>query len=77
LRGLTKLGFRENYLTLVREILSRSRGIVLMTGPTGAGKTTTQIKQAAVSAGMNTLPADALAKAIFAQTTIEEVNRVA
>ena len=36
-----------------------------------------QIKQAAVSAGMNTLLADALAKAIFGQTTIEEVIRVA
>jgi type II secretory ATPase GspE/PulE/Tfp pilus assembly ATPase PilB-like protein len=36
-----------------------------------------QIKQAAISAGMNTLLADALAKAIFGQTTIEEVIRVA
>jgi type II secretory ATPase GspE/PulE/Tfp pilus assembly ATPase PilB-like protein len=36
-----------------------------------------RIKQAAVSAGMNTLLGDALAKAIFGQTTIEEVIRVA
>ena len=35
------------------------------------------IKQAAVTAGMNTLLGDALAKAIFGQTTIEEVLRVA
>ena len=36
-----------------------------------------QFKQAAVSAGMATLLADALAKAIVGQTTIEEVIRVA
>jgi type II secretory ATPase GspE/PulE/Tfp pilus assembly ATPase PilB-like protein len=35
------------------------------------------IKQAAVAAGMNTLLGDALSKAIFGQTTIEEVIRVA
>ena len=35
------------------------------------------IKQAAVTAGMNTLLGDALSKAIFGQTTIEEVLRVA
>lgn len=40
-RGLTELGFsRRNYETF-RDILSKSRGIVLVTGPTGAGKTTT------------------------------------
>jgi type IV pilus assembly protein PilB len=40
-RGLEELGFgRKNYATF-RDILSKSRGIVLVTGPTGAGKTTT------------------------------------
>jgi type II secretory ATPase GspE/PulE/Tfp pilus assembly ATPase PilB-like protein len=61
LRGLTELGFSEKNLMLVREILSKSRGIVLVTGP----------------AGMHTLLADALAKAIFGETPIEEVIRVA
>ena len=40
-RGLAELGFSvKNYETF-RDILSKSRGIVLVTGPTGAGKTTT------------------------------------
>ena len=40
-RGLAELGFGpKNYATF-RDILSKSRGIVLVTGPTGAGKTTT------------------------------------
>ena len=40
-RGLSELGFgRKNYATF-RDILTKSRGIVLVTGPTGAGKTTT------------------------------------
>jgi type IV pilus assembly protein PilB len=40
-RGLAELGFtKKNYATF-RDILSKSRGIVLVTGPTGAGKTTT------------------------------------
>jgi type II secretory ATPase GspE/PulE/Tfp pilus assembly ATPase PilB-like protein len=40
-RGLTEIGFsRKNYATF-SDILSKSRGIVLVTGPTGAGKTTT------------------------------------
>jgi len=41
LKGLTELGFSEKNLTLVRDILSKSRGIVLVTGPAGAGTTTT------------------------------------
>ena len=41
IRGLTELGFSKKNLTLFRDILSKSRGIVLVTGPTGAGKTTT------------------------------------
>jgi type II secretory ATPase GspE/PulE/Tfp pilus assembly ATPase PilB-like protein len=40
-RGLTELGFSNKNLALFRDILSKSRGIVLVTGPTGAGKTTT------------------------------------
>jgi type II secretory ATPase GspE/PulE/Tfp pilus assembly ATPase PilB-like protein len=40
-RGLTELGFSNKNLTVFRDILSKSRGIVLVTGPTGAGKTTT------------------------------------
>jgi type II secretory ATPase GspE/PulE/Tfp pilus assembly ATPase PilB-like protein len=40
-RGLTELGLSKKNLTLFRNILSKSRGIVLVTGPTGAGKTTT------------------------------------
>jgi type II secretory ATPase GspE/PulE/Tfp pilus assembly ATPase PilB-like protein len=36
-----------------------------------------QIKQAAVGSGMKTLMEDALAKALFGQTTLEEVLRVA
>ena len=35
------------------------------------------IKQAAVNGGMKTLMDDALAKAIFGQTSLEEVIRVA
>jgi type II secretory ATPase GspE/PulE/Tfp pilus assembly ATPase PilB-like protein len=60
LRGLTELGFSEKNLRLVRHILSKSRGIVLVTG-----------------LAMATLLADALAKAIVGQTTIQEVIRVA
>jgi type IV pilus assembly protein PilB len=40
-RGLTELGFTRKNYALFRDILSKSRGIVLVTGPTGAGKTTT------------------------------------
>lgn len=40
-RGLEELGFTRKNLALFRDILSKSRGIVLVTGPTGAGKTTT------------------------------------
>ena len=36
-----------------------------------------QIKMASVEAGMKTLLDDALAKALFGQTTLEEVLRVA
>ena len=40
MRGLSELGFSEKNLRLVRDILSKSRGIVLVTGPAGAGTTT-------------------------------------
>ena len=40
-RGLAEIGFSRRNLETFRDILSRSRGIVLVTGPTGAGKTTT------------------------------------
>jgi len=40
-RGLAELGFSSATYGIFRDILSKSRGIVLVTGPTGAGKTTT------------------------------------
>jgi type II secretory ATPase GspE/PulE/Tfp pilus assembly ATPase PilB-like protein len=40
-RGVSELGFSRRNLGIFRDILSRSRGLVLVTGPTGAGKTTT------------------------------------
>ncbi len=40
-RGLEDLGLNRRNLGLFHDLLSRSRGIVLVTGPTGAGKTTT------------------------------------
>jgi len=41
IRGLEELGLNRRNLVLLQDLLSRSRGIVLVTGPTGAGKTTT------------------------------------
>ncbi len=38
---LTKLGFEQNSLNVFQEALSRSYGMLLVTGPTGSGKTTT------------------------------------
>jgi type II secretory ATPase GspE/PulE/Tfp pilus assembly ATPase PilB-like protein len=40
-RGLSDLGLNRRGLALFQDLLGRSRGIVLVTGPTGAGKTTT------------------------------------
>jgi len=40
-RGLSELGFSHRNLAIFQEMLSKSRGMVLVTGPTGAGKTTT------------------------------------
>lgn len=39
--GLNKLGFLENNLMLLEDMCARSYGIILVTGPTGSGKSTT------------------------------------
>ena len=39
--SLEKLGMQQEMLRLVREIISKPNGIILVTGPTGSGKTTT------------------------------------
>jgi type IV pilus assembly protein PilB len=39
--GLDKLGFLPDTLALLEEVISRSYGIILVTGPTGSGKSTT------------------------------------
>ena len=41
IRGLEDLGFGRRNLALFRDILTKPRGLVLVTGLTGAGKTTT------------------------------------
>ncbi len=41
MRRLDSIGMPENMLKRFREVLSRSSGLVLVTGPTGSGKTTT------------------------------------
>ncbi len=38
---MTKLGFDENQIKLFQEAINRPYGMVLVTGPTGSGKTTT------------------------------------
>lgn len=38
---LTKLGFNEDELTIIRDSARRPHGMILVTGPTGSGKTTT------------------------------------
>lgn len=38
---MTKLGFSEDQLTLFKDAIHRPYGMVLVTGPTGSGKTTT------------------------------------
>ncbi len=38
---LTEFGFSEQNLTTIRELITLNNGIVLVTGPTGSGKTTT------------------------------------
>ncbi len=39
--GLERLGFEPDHLTLFKEQISRPHGVILVTGPTGSGKTTT------------------------------------
>lgn len=39
--ALEKLGFSEHNITLLKRLLKRPEGIVIVTGPTGSGKTTT------------------------------------
>lgn len=39
--GLPELGLREDNLAIVKKILARPNGLILNTGPTGSGKTTT------------------------------------
>ena len=39
--SLDRIGFRENDLVLFRSLINRPNGIVIVTGPTGSGKTTT------------------------------------
>jgi type IV pilus assembly protein PilB len=39
--GLDKLGFSEDILLRFKQLIKRSNGIILVTGPTGSGKTTT------------------------------------
>ncbi len=41
LLGLEDIGMTSDTLTLVRDIIERPHGILLVTGPTGSGKTTT------------------------------------
>lgn len=41
LLGLQELGFQSHQLTAFQDLMGRSHGIVLITGPTGAGKTST------------------------------------
>jgi type IV pilus assembly protein PilB len=38
---LEKLGLRENEVKLVRQLIHKPNGIIIVTGPTGCGKTTT------------------------------------
>ncbi|MCL2648328.1 MAG: Flp pilus assembly complex ATPase component TadA [Phycisphaerales bacterium] len=39
--GLEKLGFSEDMFTIIRNQIDRPNGVILVTGPTGSGKTTT------------------------------------
>lgn len=41
LLGLADIGFANDHLDLIRGIIKRPHGILLVTGPTGSGKTTT------------------------------------
>jgi general secretion pathway protein E len=41
LLGLADIGFADDHLVQIRDIIARPHGILLVTGPTGSGKTTT------------------------------------
>ena len=41
IKGLSALGFAEHEAAAWQELISRAHGIILVTGPTGSGKTTT------------------------------------
>ncbi|MBA2541822.1 MAG: type II secretion system ATPase GspE [Deltaproteobacteria bacterium] len=41
LLGLADIGFADDHLDTIRSIIARPHGILLVTGPTGSGKTTT------------------------------------
>ncbi|HEU4730365.1 MAG TPA: type II secretion system ATPase GspE [Kofleriaceae bacterium] len=41
LLGLADIGFADDHLVAIRHIIQRPHGILLVTGPTGSGKTTT------------------------------------
>lgn len=41
IKGLQEVGLEEEHQRLIEELLSRTNGIILVTGPTGSGKTTT------------------------------------
>ncbi len=39
--GLESLGFHEDTLTILRDVIQRTYGVILVSGPTGSGKSTT------------------------------------
>lgn len=39
--GLEQLGFNQIYIGLIKEAIKKPHGLILLTGPTGSGKTTT------------------------------------
>ena len=41
IRKLDKLGLSEDHIEMIRHAISRPHGLILITGPTGSGKTTT------------------------------------
>jgi len=40
IKSLDQLGFRESHLKAIREAINKPYGLILLTGPTGSGKTT-------------------------------------
>jgi general secretion pathway protein E/type IV pilus assembly protein PilB len=64
--GLTQLGFAEADLDKIRQAIRLPYGLILLTGPTGSGKTTT------LHALIGTLPADGL-KIITIEDPVEQL----